>query len=453
MSNFNRIPIKDINYLVKKYNLSTENKYLAVWNFIISNNILVPESIANFIIDYNNLIYFDVLPDDILFNILNQLNYETIFEVCKLSKRLKLFCQNNLLRTLQVSLHNQTGFITDEFTLKQLYFLAENRKMQKRISSFNSTFVINDIGHVYIFKQSLILNLDLDIIKVSAGLNFAIFLTKNGEVYIKGRSKRLISLDAVTMYMGMNNVSISKIIGINNAIDIVAYDDTVLILLDNGTILGFGDNKYGYIPNINDKFVDVPRSIPNIKNIKYMEYTLSNLYLISNDNKIHEINYEDEDMEPVILEGQLQKIGNIIKIQDWATDVIILNSNGEVMIVKENEIIKIKVNIVDISSFNTANKYGILLLDKNGDVYIYGYIVREIYNSNKEIIEVSNDKHINVTIPTKLNKFKNIIYIYAESDILFLVDKDHNLYVNYIDDYGKYNKGYPSIRKHPNIKM
>lgn len=55
MSNFSDIPIKDINYIINKYNLTWKDKYLTVWNFIINNsNILVPTSVADWIIAYNN---------------------------------------------------------------------------------------------------------------------------------------------------------------------------------------------------------------------------------------------------------------------------------------------------------------------------------------------------------------------------------------------------------------
>jgi len=58
--NFDDIPEKDINYLLKYYNIETsENKYLTAWNLLLINNakrnFLVPLSISDFIKNYNSI--------------------------------------------------------------------------------------------------------------------------------------------------------------------------------------------------------------------------------------------------------------------------------------------------------------------------------------------------------------------------------------------------------------
>ena len=132
--NFRDIPPKDINYIISHYKLPSQgNKYLTVWNFLITNkDVLVPTEIADYIIAFNNIdrlkkyklselltnkiiignvtdtnriarilkyankleddsIHFSMLPDDILFEILSKLDYDTIIGFCNISKQFEIF--------------------------------------------------------------------------------------------------------------------------------------------------------------------------------------------------------------------------------------------------------------------------------------------------------------------------------------------------------------------------
>ena len=94
---FGDIPIKDIQYLLSKYNQSLNNDiYLTAWNYILTHpNINVPISIANWINIYNLLDEkdtFNILPDEVVSKILSELNYDQILPLCRLSNRFKLLC-------------------------------------------------------------------------------------------------------------------------------------------------------------------------------------------------------------------------------------------------------------------------------------------------------------------------------------------------------------------------
>jgi hypothetical protein len=517
MSDFHIVDIKHINFVLNKYNLSkVGNTYLTVWNFLITNkHASVPIEVADFIIAFNNRnklqkyklselltnniniagitdmsrvtrilkyankleddFYFSMLPEDILFEILSKLDYETILGFCSMSKQFELFCKNNLTRILQISLQNKTKFNTNGFTLKQLYILERNNKLQKHIANFNDVYIINEKGELCIiyrdnsdYTETITLNTGLNIIKVVSGLNFFVLLEKNGKVYIKNRSRFIINSSAVTTYMKdkINKITISEIEGINNAIDIIANTDSVLILLSDGSIMGFGNNEYGTIPNVPNPTikvgnqiikvpfgnVEIPTLVPNLNNIRYMEYGYKNMYFVSNDDEIHEIYYNDE--EDYNFEEQLEG-KKIIKIQDWNKSILVLNSDGEVLLVTEKETTKVFDNIIDISSFQDAgfdligthiNIYGSLFLDRDGNVYLYGLFRKGF--SNDESAEIIDEKRVKFNLPTKSDNFKNIVYIFGGNLLqLFLVDKDHNLYINHIDESGKYKSYiYPNIK-------
>src|SRR5579872_3650681 len=98
---FTDIPISDIIYFLQHNHqpvspINQEN-YNRAWNLIISNqNIEGPISIANWINNYNQVAYLDMLPDDAVGEILKNMDCEQIITTCSSSKRLQTYCNQHL---------------------------------------------------------------------------------------------------------------------------------------------------------------------------------------------------------------------------------------------------------------------------------------------------------------------------------------------------------------------
>jgi hypothetical protein len=473
MSNFEDVDIKYINFVFNTYELSG-NKYLSVWNFLLKNNgIQIPIPIADFIIAFNNInklrkymlselltgnifidgisdikriirilkyankleddtSYFGMLPDDALFEIISRLNFETILNFCNVSKHFENLCKDRLLNILQISLKEQTGFNTDNFTLKQLYILSRNNKLQKHIVTYSDTYIINKKGEICWIPSGLfdngpiILDTKLDINKIVAGIGFVIILDKNGKVYFMSKNNVLLDPTSVNIYMEINNMIITEVKGINNAVDAVAAYKAVFVLLDDGNVVRFGQTP-NMSTTIGDQIINIPANkiyipdlLPYFRRIRYMEYGHDDIYVVTGDT-IRSIYAKKE-----------YKVPNIIKIQEYGVNFFVLNSDGEVLLVKDDQITKVLDNVIDISSF--FNKNRILFLSRNGDVYVYGTFDKTTFN-----------------VPTKLDKISNIVHIYCAFTFICLVDKDYNFYMNHIDENGKYNLTIDTINKYPKL--
>src|SRR5579872_3317969 len=98
---FTDIPISDIIYFLQHNHqpvspINQEN-YNRAWNLIISNqNIEGPISIANWINNFNQIAYLDMLSDDAVGEILKNMDCTQIIKTCGLSKRLQGYCNQHL---------------------------------------------------------------------------------------------------------------------------------------------------------------------------------------------------------------------------------------------------------------------------------------------------------------------------------------------------------------------
>jgi len=103
-----------LNYYKQPISENNERLYLSAWNYLITNdNLLVPISIANWVKNYNLENYLGTLPEDILkYMTLTTMSITDIFTLCKSSKQLNIFCQNNLKEILSEKFFIETGLNT-----------------------------------------------------------------------------------------------------------------------------------------------------------------------------------------------------------------------------------------------------------------------------------------------------------------------------------------------------
>jgi hypothetical protein len=385
MTNIKDINIKDVNYFLNRSGISkttTSDPYLLLWNFIISNNnknVLVPESIADWVLAYNisnqkintynsieilssnddNLeelskmfglelvnktriirilnylnkltIPIDNLPNEIIVRILLMTNDFRKF--CSLSSKFNSICNNEFIPYLREKLEQNTGLKLDKYSKEQLFYLEQQQKYRykTRLASGNSFVLLISEGKVY-----------------SCGSNMAGAL---------GLGDDIESTDIPTEIPDLDNI-VEVAVGYNHS----------LALTKDGKVYGFGDND-GQLGIINLEYSRSPVLISNLKDVISVVATKNTSFVLTKEGNVY-------------LFGE--KIGGEEK-------GIILQD-------------KLK-NIIQIAADNDI----LLALDINGNVHKYDYI-RGIIN--------------------QINYRKKINYIAIGSSAWFALDINNNIYSN-----------------------
>jgi hypothetical protein len=409
MSSFLDIPIHEINFMVNKYKLTGDDKYLSVWNFIISNKgIPVTNSIANWIISYNNRIHLETLPDDILIRMFSKMDNETLLDICRVSKQLNNFCKHNFKTILGNYLNDKTGFNTNNFTLHDLQIL--NKKYlfgTKRIgSNLGGTFIVSNSGKIILASgifsttrnEKIYLPVPDGVTKILNSPKYIVYLNK-GNVYILADKERFVIFDMKCLeQIHLEDNYLYKIKDIENIIDIEIRGNIILMVTDTGNIISFGDTN-----ECSEVFSDT-------ENIKALSEADNNVFIygLSYDNKIYEI-FNDEGFSF----EETKHFDNILSIKDvWYKSKfakVMLDVNTNVNLHHDNKIIPMMTDAIQIETFEDR----LYVLNKNGDVYHF------------------DEEHNN---PVKLDVYKNIIYIgygkdYSKKQIYF-VDIFNNIYKN-----------------------
>jgi hypothetical protein len=351
------------------------------------------------------LLRLDQLPEDILVVVFSGLDCKSIPKLCTLSKNINSFCTSNMKQILSNAI--KTNLDVSDFTIEQLKLLSVKEESTTRIfecgfiGKNGKLFLVDTLGYV--------INYEKHFIKVVGNYSNRVFLDEDGEVYISGgMSGRLIE----SSHLYDNYIpGPRKIKNIKRAKDIAAGYLHVLILLEDGTVVGFGDNSYNQLGFENKEYFDTldnnrqldivnkPTVIERFKNIKSIFAKGHVSCFIDNDGKVIMSTGENTEM-----------LKNIIKVEinTEASGFIFLDSKGLCGIFRDNKFnAYIKDNIIDVTENN-----GLSLIDRNGNVYI------RIIGKESEIVDGK-------LVPrTELYHLKNII---KSSNFLF-VDKYDNLY-------------------------
>jgi hypothetical protein len=409
MEPFETVPIEDIDYVLLYNNLPTnEDKYLTVWNFIITNpEINVPVSIANYVIAYNlqreNILVmtvFDIirsdykinglsiertievmrylnkldetdpfvgLPDDLVERILSEFEFDQILVLCNISKRFGKICKN-YRRTLFFRFLNDKGFNIAEYNPE---IMCKALDLNKRIAYCNGTG-----------------NYTLEIHNTSEGK--VIGVIKHFKNFLKKFDVK----------------------GVNNIISVLYYRGYILFLDSFGNVFQSG--------LIDDNDVN-PESKSRPVVSKTNESPIKNKPAFSSLNN------------PIILPG----LKNIVQIISAYGAVFFLDVNGNVYWNdKGNRTIMRPIlnNIKKI--FSDEKLLSAVFLNQNHEIYVYGH------NKENKFLLTSEDLTINK--PTKSNVFNNVkdiilgddkvITITNDNAIIFQFRKDQQLGSPYIFD-------------------
>jgi len=376
MSNIKDINIKDVNYFLKLHRLPTGNEpYLAIWNFLISNNdtnILVPESIADWIIAYNNrditynevlklgiidrtriiriLSYLgnspmDNLPNELIIEILLKTDCKDIPKMCQLSTKINNICNNEFIPYFKDKLTLSTGLVLKSYNFKQLLYLCRQQKYRQ----YN---------------------------KIATGSSYTLIISK-GRVYTCGSNED----DGIGLSDINQTNDLVEINGLSNIIEVAAGSWHSLALDNNGNVYSFGDNYNGQLGLGDKKNRILPTLITNLPKIINIYASVNISALLTED-------------------GRVYTFGEHIGIRNSpAVLVPTLNTNLS--------------NIVQIS---IGNGY-LLALDNNGKVYGYGD-GQITYDPKFYIFENPRDAQYP----------ENIMYIAADNQDSFAIDINGKLY-------------------------
>jgi alpha-tubulin suppressor-like RCC1 family protein len=374
----------------------------------------------------NDISIYDLLPDEILANILVKLDCKTITLFCLLSKRFNKFCSTDkYTELLRTKIWEKIKLDTRNYDKYQLHRLCLNlnHKIFLSITCYNKprSFIINDKNQVYGFGSN------------------------------QGGQLGFFEQADVFLHKYKDVLSPKLIPNLNNIIQ-VCYNNDVSFFLDN-----YGEIYYIHMDRYLEKHGDGYRGryrldikkFPNIPNIAQIAITHNYLFMLDNQGDIYsaELNKiidgmgDEKDISNLVLGGN-----NIIQISVGNNHVLALNNNGIVYsfsvgsenrddnnygqlglgnnfpnFIVENFNPKIIQNIDNIIQVSTGNTHS-LVLHSQGYVYSFGNnnfgqlgiqkdLDREIEGrddiTGNPIITTADYKEIPVLIPT----LNNIIQI------------------------------------------
>jgi hypothetical protein len=314
---------------------------------------------------------FELLPLDITKYIILKLDVKDFSSLCKVSKTCSKYFTKEIVANV---LHKKKDMEVHDYTLHQLRILYENVMFGKKriVHKYNRTVIITDNGKAFITKSTDVLCM-IDglenIIRADIGTNFEVFLTKDGKVYIYGDATNVINL------IPMDDEPM-MLLGINNAVDVSADEGYIIILLSNGEIMILGSSP-------EHDFFSQPFIFKDAKDAQSVVVRQSSFYFGSSDG--------------------------IYKIIPYAETIKVDN--------KPNR----NKNFISRSSEN----YKLLLLNKDGEVFIEGNISEKVF---KPLVAKKNSYY-------KLKDLHNIIYIKNCDDKMFFVDINRNIIMLSFDGY------------------
>jgi hypothetical protein len=368
MQPFTTIPGKDIDYLLKTNNLSTnKDKYLTAWNFIITNSeINIPISIADYIIAYNHQ------KENII--------VMTIFDIIKTNYKINGLSAERTTRVLRylnklderdpfVELPDEVlPLILKEFSCEQILKLCG---LSKRFNNICKKYKHNLFDRFLLEKGFTITEYNPEIICKALKFN-----------------KRI-------MYGGYYDISnITYDLHAHNAFD--------------GSVIGI----FNDIENFKD--IEFP-NIGGLKNIISIMFNPDDNYILFLDSFGNvfttESMYDEEGTDKVFLAlNNIKLVPNLKNIVQIITNTdypLFLDLYGNVFKMDGGLIIS---NIVEMYS----DYYSFIFRDTNNDLYGYG--------SNIKINDLKN-----ATSLVKLDKFKNIKNVLMNGEHLITLDYNNTI--------------------------
>jgi hypothetical protein len=435
MSSFKDIPERDIDFLIRSNKLSiSSDKYLTVWNFLITNfKVRVPKSVADWINNYNTINDLSIFPDEIVARILSDLDCDQVLSLCGVNKRFNSICKNYKNLIFDKYLEKE-GFSLTDYDPR---IICKALKLNKRISLGNYfvdgdyvydtiEIVVDYYGRVLISivkektdkektdkektdkektdkekeRRTLVLKNASNIISVAFLKRTLLLLNSFGDVFI---TKTTMNSKEIYESKGLVFGDISLFSNKRkNIVQIVVGDGDNFYMLDmkgnvftNKVDVSLNKNIkeiYGYIPTIGSTFLDINGDIystleilddgfnkmrqeTHLKNIKNMFRGRGCYYItIDNNNSINRHNYCG-----IGSQLNLDFIPNIDKIVPNSPFDYVLTKDKQLYIlnVGKKKIHEVISNVKDIDVLDHH-----LILKENGDLIVYNIYPEQILRTN-----------------------------------------------------------------------
>jgi hypothetical protein len=416
MEPFTSVPLGDIDYMISTYNLPTVgNKYSTVWNFVSeTSDILVPESISNYIMAYNlfntgvdipvintyDIIMFDNnfgldkdrmikimkilgkldesdpfmnLPDEVIPNIISNLDCDQIMYVCKISQRFNSICKryrDDIFKNINMNLSDYDPVI-----------LCKASKLNNRVVLIKtSLIVVDDKGDVHIVDNGVHSKIPdvKNIISIANSRSDLYLLDSFGKIYmIKSfdatapltikQSDRENVVQILTNRIGVyllysnGDVEHNNIIIVKNVVGMFFEGKTRIFLNKNGDIYAFGDmNRFLF----DNKYLSSPEKLP-FAHVKDIIFGKSSIGLLMTNNSL-------QVSGTYIVSGVKNTINNTVDLSSIKniTKIQILDREEVVALVLDSEHNLYEIDLLGKDDTVLYNNIKDFTIDSYGNILI-----------------------------------------------------------------------------------
>ena len=405
----------------------------------------------------NNTNVYDMLPDDILGEVLSKLDCKTVALACKLSRRLDNFCKSGQLANVLRKTINTTLNIENYNESQLLRLCAKQLLTVHIIGGYESLFLIKD-GLVYASGTNrfgmLGLGPDTGIIagftllprlkhirEISVGSMHVLVLTYDGHVYSFGTDR-----GGGLGFFGVRHFP-SLIPDLINIVQVSANKSSTrnysLILANTGNVYAFGANDLGQLGLGDNVDRNEPTLVPTLNNIVQVSTGEGHSLMLANNGQVYSVGrnlYSQLGLGNMVsknISTLIPTLYNVVQIAAGAQHSLALDRDGHVYSWGSNSagqlgsynvhniptIIPELNNIVQIAA---GPNYS-LALDNNGNVYGFGYNGSGelgLANLDEQYIPVLNPYlHDIIEISTAMNRSAAItstgeIYMFGRLDLI-----------------------------------
>jgi len=408
------------------------------------------------ILDYlgvlqNDMSIFDVLPVEMVLEILSHLDCKTILSACNISDRFKQICKSGeILPLLRERVGQLMGLKVDKYEIERLAKLC-NLGEPLGISAGLHHTLITKKGRVYSFGYdnngqlgfgdykykdknipTLIPGLN-NIIQAIAGSWHSLALTKNGLVYSFGRNQ--------SGQLGLGDTNDRNfpilILGLKNIKQIATGSSHTLAVTKDGQVYAFGSNYYGELGLGHNNQRNTPTLIPGLNNIKQVTAGSQDSLALTEDGQIYSFGYNNYgqlglgDINNRNVPNLIPGLNNIIQVSAGYVHTLALTKDGQVYSFGHNIVGQLGLgdnndrnvpilipglnNVIQVS----AGYQNSLALTEEGKVYSFGSILLRQ-------LGLGDNNYRN--IPRLIPGLNNIIQIATGGGSAFVISDEGKIY-------------------------
>ena len=361
----------------------------------------------------NDMSVFDSLPYDVIQLITHNLDYRSLFSLCKVSKGLHDYYKSGKVeQTLKLK-------IGSRYNLKELEFICQLRTRGGGISANNNAiFVPNQKGDVYIINSfaPFPFNVGLhNIIQTVCTREDLFSLTRDGHIYVTyvgdlHGTRYTVDLDNVIQILDTyNHTLIPELHDINQIMIGYEYEYDIFALTNYGAVFSIKETSEWHIKifdTLNDKIQQISTSpnhmlLLNSKGQVYARGRNNNMQLGFGDNKCRD--------KIELIPG----LNNIISVSAGLNNSLALTSDGEIYVFGQfysmpcivpnlKSIVQIQISggMYDwnklYNSVVLTNDGRVIKFKSDGSHYMVDHGVCEIFYNSKILVKRTNDDRIKI---------------------------------------------------------